>query len=449
MPIKPEPYTFGASSHNTPLKPMPNIFSASARDAPYERVPNGFPTTTTNTPFQSMPNIFGAGTSSGPSGSTAMLLAGVEPEVMDTSGSQAPVVPVFSWIARYLSTIGTAFKVNAQALDPNQHDPFSSVSQGVQAEVTNVAAELSFCVPTSLAFFKRLTWEQSPWVMHFFDAKAVNPMSAVDAQTIEQHLGGRLGAHVSSEAIQNGLFFGSAYPSFDATGDIGMYPHIFVIFPYAKTCVATDERFLRIWHNEIVQPAFDCAWLESGLAITYSAGYGGNTALPSDCALMRIRAGEPECVRVKWPEVPEQDDRCACVFNDAWETIKSSLKYHPDLSEFQDPILLAVSRGEQNFAGQTGTNDMYTDVAREWKKYIDDRYVDQWSFKVVLQSILEARSGVEVKKEEEEEVRYEDFMIDWTNYAGSDYGPLNRPALQDKRKGNGSGVGNRKKPRRA
>jgi hypothetical protein len=114
-----------------------------------------------------------------------MSRIGVEPEVMDTSGSQAPVVPVFSWIARHLSTIGTAFKFNAQALDPNQHNPFSSVSQGVQAEVTNVAAELSFCVPTSLAFFKRLTWEQSPWVMHFFDAKAVNPMSAVDAQTIQ------------------------------------------------------------------------------------------------------------------------------------------------------------------------------------------------------------------------------------------------------------------------
>jgi hypothetical protein len=74
-------------------------------------------------------------------------------------------------------------------------------------------------------------------------------------------------------------------------------------------------------------------------------------------------------------------------------------------------------------------------------------YTDERSFKVVLQSILGSPAGVEVKKKEEED-KYDDFMIDWRNYAGKTHGPLYGSKPQHKRKENGSGSGrHNKRPR--
>ena len=48
--------------------------------------------------------------------------------------------------------------------------------------------ELSFCIPTSLAFAKRLTWEQTPWIASTIDSKFANPISAADAHLIVHYL---------------------------------------------------------------------------------------------------------------------------------------------------------------------------------------------------------------------------------------------------------------------
>jgi hypothetical protein len=81
---------------------------------------------------------------------------------------------------------------------------------------------------------------------------------------------------------------------------------------------------------------------------------------------------------------------------------------------------------------------MYNDEARKWSKYVDSRYIEQRSFKVVLQSILESQTSVEAEEEEEDE--YEDFMVDWTVYAQSEPAPTYTSTPQRKRRENvGSG----------
>lgn len=149
--------------------------------------------------------------------------------------------------------------VSAPAQDPLQNRKTSLSTAAGSSEVTNTSTEFSFCLPTSLAFFKNLTWEQTPWVPHFIDEKPVNPINRIDAKTIKNHLRGHLGQHVSISAIQNGLLLGSAYPTTGVCGPLGTYPHVFVIFPHAKTHAATNPHFLHTWHDEVVKLAFDRA----------------------------------------------------------------------------------------------------------------------------------------------------------------------------------------------
>jgi hypothetical protein len=127
--------------------------------------------------------------------------------------------------------------------------------------------QLSFCLPTSLAFAKRLTWEQTPWIPTSLYGEFSNPISKADADTISRHLGSHLGKNVKPEAIQNALLLGSTFPTGEEfpNGDkigetyLGTFPYIFVIFPHARGPASHDETFLKVWHDAIVKPAFDRA----------------------------------------------------------------------------------------------------------------------------------------------------------------------------------------------
>ncbi|KAF2824485.1 hypothetical protein CC86DRAFT_371805 [Ophiobolus disseminans] len=309
----------------------------------------------------------------------------------------------------------------ASALVVMGHGLPALVSQVPVADITT-STDLSFCLTTSLAFLKTLTWEQTPWVPHQIDHTSVSPISPGDALTIHH----RLRKHfkgISPAAINNGLFFASAYPTGDVpVGSIGPYPHLFVIFPHARTHVATDARFLKIWHDQIVKPAFDRAWKDSGHATMYGAEIHGkprilqptgvrtaNDAPNSTGILIRLHNQHPESVRGYWPQWSEKEaTRRTEVMTEVWDAIKGMLKDHPDLADFQDPILLAVSRSQLDFSAQFSLNDMYKDVGNEWEKYVDPQYLVPKSFKVVLTTVMEHPDTPEPQAAEE---TYEDFMV--------------------------------------
>ncbi|KAK1909665.1 hypothetical protein P3342_007837 [Pyrenophora teres f. teres] len=269
--------------------------------------------------------------------------------------------------------------------------------------------ELSFCVPNSLAFAKRLTWEQTPWIASAIDYKFANPISAADAHLITHHLRHQLGQAVTVSAIQKALLLGSTYdPSTDGqmSEDLGTYPHIFVIFPHASTHAATDEPFLKIWHDDIVKPAFDRAWADSGLVPVSGAHRDSRTkilpprgvstsydALPFTGFRESLRNGNPKSVRTYWPSWQdhsfplgtegEYTGLRSTIYASAWTSIKGMLKDHPQLPQYQDPVLLALCRGRVFVNAWLNTTDRFRCSAQEWDKYVDSRWMQQGSFKIV------------------------------------------------------------------
>lgn len=68
---------------------------------------------------------------------------------------------------------------------------------------------------------------------------------------------------------------------------------------------------------------------------------------------------------------------------------------HPDLRDFQHPILLAVQRDEICFGEQVGVPTVYEERGKEWKAWVGARYVVEGILRVILEVV------VGVKKEEE------------------------------------------------
>jgi hypothetical protein len=135
--------------------------------------------------------------------------------------------------------------------------------------VGSVKTELSFCLPTSLAFFKDFTWKQTPWIHRYTTSRAIaNPITLANADFISRFF---VNHDISPEVVEKALFFGSS-----STGI-----NFFVVIPYVKYNInlATDERFLRIWHDQIVKPAFDRAWIDSGLTPVCGAEVDAMTRL--------------------------------------------------------------------------------------------------------------------------------------------------------------------------
>jgi hypothetical protein len=255
-------------------------------------------------------------------------------------------------------------------------DTRKEAPQAPDAKVLTLQTKISFCLPTSLAFFNNLTWYQTPWAPRSTLRRTTSPISASDAHTISNHL------DVSQEAIQNALYFGS-HP----TG-----PDLYVVFPHATTRVATNEHFLTIWHDQIVKPAFDRAWKDSGLVKLYGAEVDGQTrilpptgvrtnmdALPAKGFMDRLRNGRPGSVSVDWPSANMK------VMNEAWQSMTGMIRGHPDLQEFQTPVLLAVYWADIYFTEGLSARKIHRHVGKAWDKWVDAQFAVSRSLRVVLE----------------------------------------------------------------
>ncbi|KAG9191653.1 hypothetical protein G6011_10387 [Alternaria panax] len=293
----------------------------------------------------------------------------------------------------------------------------------VIAEADQCHSELSLCLPTSLAFTKRLTWEQTPWISNTLNQKSVNPIGETDAYRIVQYLASH-GHDVTQRDVQCALLFGSTYAStpegHDMSEDMGTCPHLFLIFPHATMVPYLDNQFLKIWHDDIVKPAIDRAWRDSGLTLVHGASLDTPTCVlpptgvrtqrdahPASGFLERLRNGKPGVVRDHWPiwtdsrwhlglEGNHTGNRTR-IYHEAWCAMKGMLKDHPQLSSYQDPILLAVARGQIYVNARLSTNDKFKCVAQEWDRLVDSRFVKPASFQVVFETVIGTMPGSTVE----------------------------------------------------
>ncbi|RMZ73326.1 hypothetical protein GMOD_00007827 [Pyrenophora seminiperda CCB06] len=274
-------------------------------------------------------------------------------------------------------------------------------------------SELSFCVPTSLAFAKRLQWEQTPWVTTTVGHNLANPICAADAHLIAYHLQHQLGQDITPSAIQNALLFGSTYIlSEDGRTSVpGTYPQLFVVFPHADTSAAKDENFLKIWHDDIVIPAFNHAWAESGLVPISGAHRDSTTrilpprgtttprdALPFIGFLAHLQNGNPTPVRTDWPSWRDPSFPIgtegkhtglrSTIYASAWTSIEGMLKDHPDLPHYQSPVLLALCRVKVFVNTWLNAKDRFRCSAEEWDRCVDRRWMQEGSFKVVESVVM-------------------------------------------------------------
>lgn len=242
-----------------------------------------------------------------------------------------------------------------------------------------VTTNLSYCTPTSLAFFKELAWEQTPWIQRSTKAAITNPILPEDAAQISKHL------EIDQEAVERALLFGSTSTDLQ----------LLVIFPHATGYAAINERFLKIWHDEIVKPAFDRAWKDSGLVRIHGATLESgvrilppkgarteNDALPASDIIRRFRLNSTQIHAQNWPSGKP------ALMQDAWESIAGMLRSYPGLEEFQDPKLLAVYRAVIDLNEKMSTQEWYEIVKKEWDVDVDGEYVVKGSFGVLLKTSL-------------------------------------------------------------
>lgn len=303
----------------------------------------------------------------------------------------------------------------------HERDIPSIADQAAVAEPEVCYTELSFCLPTSLAFAKRLTWEQTPWIHHSLNHKSTNPIEAADAHRIACHLSSHLDEIVAPENIQNALLFGSTYPTSPSDAQLDTYPQLFVVFPHARSKPSTDENFLKVWHDQIVKPAFDRAWKESGLTTVYGADMdsqahilpasGTHTArdsLPAKGFLQHLRNGNPTAVRDYWPvwndnwgvgSEGQYTGLRTKIYTKSWEAIQGMLKGHPELPSHQEPILLALCRSKVYVEPGLSAPAKLRCTGQEWDKFVDSRFLKQGSFKAIFQTVI----GMQDQGEDQEQ----------------------------------------------
>jgi hypothetical protein len=171
---------------------------------------------------------------------------------------------------------------------------------------------------------------------------------------------------------------------------------------------------LAIWHDEIVKPAFDRAWEDSGLKIAQTRGVsvdmpvrilaaGSVTsvmdALPFSGFKTRLAnythlsiAGP--AVSTSWPP------HSPVLLAEAWQSITGMLNDHPDMQGWQDPVMLAVWEEDVVWNEETGMGRVYESVAREWERVIDARYVVQGSLRVIVETVVGIGEGMGRKRKE-------------------------------------------------
>jgi hypothetical protein len=284
----------------------------------------------------------------------------------------------------------------------HESDIPSIAAHAAHSRVEERYIPLSFAVATSLAIAKRLTWEQTPWL--------APKLSSHQCTHIASYISRTAGKSITPEAIRNCLLFGKTY-ILDRPLD-GNHLQIRVVFPKLKHDAARHEGFLRSWHDEMVKPAFDTTWEESGL-VQVRGGYRDmisritgrfheithhkKQARSFAGLLNHLRNEATHQVSMQWPEWADfrgpgyegsYSGKRAHVFDEAWTSIKGMLKNYPGLQDFQDAFLLVVSTERIDFAPTLGSSQLYKVAGEQWDKCVDSRFVCNGSFKVVTSMVL-------------------------------------------------------------
>ncbi|KAF2637625.1 hypothetical protein P280DRAFT_521287 [Massarina eburnea CBS 473.64] len=255
-----------------------------------------------------------------------------------------------------------------------------------------VSTSLSFALPTSLSFCKRMTWEQTPWTCP--------RISTTTASIIASHLT-PLNPRITPTTLLHALCFGVVYPSptHDSKGPKKLYPHIFVVFPRLKEDVSANPAFLKTWHDDIVKPAFDNAWLDSKLvahrqndSIKGSSPTTACTAKPASHIIDNylLKGYNPSIHRV-WPDFEVREDWMEDlreeVYGTAWNSILGILADRYDLGSLGDLFLVAVWELEVKGEEGVGAERVVECVKAQWREFTDEKFVVPGSFKVVVDEL--------------------------------------------------------------
>ena len=148
------------------------------------------------------------------------------------------------------------------------------------------------------------------------------------------------------------------------------------------------RRSSRSGNDDIVKPAYDRAWQDSGLTTVTGASLnfparvlpatGRRTrqdVYPAAGFLERKRKDNPAPVCVYWPSWTDTKFPLGTegrytglrseIYLEAWRSITGMLKDHPQLAAYQNPILLAVCRCELHVNTRLDTQDKFKCVAQD------------------------------------------------------------------------------------
>lgn len=272
----------------------------------------------------------------------------------------------------------------------------------VQTYPTSTSTSLSFALPTSLAFFKRLTWELTLWTRP--------DITPTTANTISSHI-----PSLPPSAIRSAICLGVGYTGM--TNDPkDQQPQLYIVFPHLQRDI--DEDFWRIWHDEIVKPAFDEAWISSGLVSVWEAEDGSWSTVkagPSAEQVLDRFDNVPEYRRyraqhVEWPKWEDLEwefssppdtytlskgmeggfsDRRALVFDETWSAMRDMLKGGDEPREMSDPVLLAVWEKSVRVGESASVESLAKTVGVNWDAYVDSRFVEEGMFVVHVGEVAE------------------------------------------------------------
>jgi hypothetical protein len=335
--------------------------------------------------------------------------------------------------------------------DTHERDIPSIAASLSQVTASDHHVQYSFALANSLAVFKRLTWEQTPWATEKMEHIHDDICSQVEVY-VELHTG----RPTTAKMFKYALLFGAAYDPSSQVGNSGA-PRVFVVFPRMnkkrKLPVYKDEAFLRVWHDDIVRPAFNSAWEDSGLVdLEGRRGFLGRSSLTSNARhhameakpvvgfLEHLRNGNKTRVHTTWPAWMDSwdhghegkfSDIRAKIYDEAWKSITGMLKDYPGMEEFQDPYLLLVSHARTDLNPSLSLARIYEGVGRQWDKYVDSRYIKPGTFKIVLQTVLGDVNPFEAGLDDDEAAEEEAMMgVQFKRMSDSDEEPPNkRPRL--------------------
>jgi hypothetical protein len=306
----------------------------------------------------------------------------------------------------------------------HERDIPSISAKASEVKLSECYSRLSFALANSLAVAKRLTWEQTPWL---------NPNLEPSACTqIAEYVSVQLGAEIPWEAFQYACLLGETYEDSAKETGLGTYPQLFLVFPHLRRDVSKDEGFLRVWHDELILPAFNRSWEDSELVEVTGANkdfvgrikstpgglHHSREAYPVAGFLDHLRKKRTHRVHTHWPEWHDPwngghegkfTDKRAKIFDEAWLSIRGMLKDHPQMKDFQGAFLLVVNRAHTDFSMSFPLPRVYKAVGNQWDKCVDARYIMPGTFKVVVENVVGDFNQIADAVNKEEQKKVVDF----------------------------------------